>query len=379
MKIPLELIPIAYDISKKVFERKLTVTEGTKKLAFNNRMNVGSARDYIYDFRYLMQGKKFSRTLNVSSMEYFMGNILKDYGHFQLSNALTSLLKHIEYFESKRKCHLHEMRAIHSNYLSKINFPDLVTDETQVLQNIRTIEDCLTEGTEDERQRVAKLIRDGICFVAYQVDGEIRFAPSRFLGYVNNSLTAHSINDTKSGGETNRAINTILKSKPLKNTLLKEKYYEYCNGLGITPGNEGAFGNERKFWKWNLPVDFSSNKELTGEFPEGKMVERSHKFRERNSQVVRLAKSNFKMKYGKLFCEICQFDFEKTYGYDGRDFIEGHHTIAVSEMPPEYKTKPEEIALLCSNCHRMIHKKRPWLTMKDLKKLLNKKINAQEN
>jgi len=79
MKIPLDLIPIAYDISKNVYEGKLKISERVKLLVGANRMNGGSARDYFYNFRYLMQGKKFSRTLNADSMNYFFENFLKDY------------------------------------------------------------------------------------------------------------------------------------------------------------------------------------------------------------------------------------------------------------------------------------------------------------
>jgi predicted HNH restriction endonuclease len=122
-----------------------------------------------------------------------------------------------------------------------------------------------------------------------------------------------------------------------------------------------------------MQSDFLSNRELTGEFPEGRIIEKTHKARERNYQVIDLAKSNFKRKYGRLICQVCKFDFEEKYGKIGVDFIEGHHTIAVSEMSPEHKTKPEEIAMLCSNCHRMVHKKRPWITMEQLSELLNKK------
>lgn len=98
---------------------------------------------------------------------------------------------------------------------------------------------------------------------------------------------------------------------------------------------------------------FNDNEELTGEFPEGKVIERIHKSRERNSQVIQIAKHNFKTKYGKLFCQIYGFYFEATYGEIGKDFIEAHHTIPVSEM------KPEDITMLCSNCHKMVHKRRP--------------------
>jgi predicted HNH restriction endonuclease len=34
------------------------------------------------------------------------------------------------------------------------------------------------------------------------------------------------------------------------------------------------------------------------------------------------------------------------------------------------KTRAADIALVCSNCHRMLHRRRPWLTMSDLKTLL---------
>lgn len=128
--------------------------------------------------------------------------------------------------------------------------------------------------------------------------------------------------------------------------------------------------------KLEIDHDFENNEDLTGEFPEGKIVERTHKARERNSQVISLAKEKFKKLKGRLYCQVCGFDFEKTYGQIGKDFIEGHHTIAVSEMSNDHKTKVEDIAMLCANCHRMVHKKRPWLTMKNLGKLLKTKKNG---
>ena len=109
---------------------------------------------------------------------------------------------------------------------------------------------------------------------------------------------------------------------------------------------------------------------LDERFPEGKIIERIHKSRERNYKVINLAKEKFIKKNGRLFCQVCGFDFENTYGKLGKGFIEGHHTIAVSEMSYDHKTRIEDIVLVCSNCHRMIHKKRPWLRMDELKKIL---------
>lgn len=370
-KIPDTIIPTAYTISKKVYEGNLTLSEATKQLV-NKSLNTSSARDYIYGFRYLMNGKRFTRTLNATSMDYFFQNILIDYGASQLPNPLSALMKHIEYYEEQQNTTMLQMRAIHRKYSDKVSEPILITKLEQLTQNIDTIEYYLTEANDDERLETSMLIKRGTCFVAYKVGKEFRFAPSRFLGYEYNKLFKHSTSDID-GRETNKAINAILKSKPSGDALLEQKYIDYCLKLGIKPQMKGgAYGVPRKFWILNLEFDFRDNNELSGEFPEGKIVERTHKARERNSLVIELAKRNFKKKNGKLYCQVCNFDFEEIYGNIGKDFIEGHHTIAVSEMPPDYKTKPEEIAMLCGNCHRMVHKKRPWLTMEELTKLLKK-------
>ena len=40
-------------------------------------------------------------------------------------------------------------------------------------------------------------------------------------------------------------------------------------------------------------------------------------------------------------------------------------------MGKGYETKIEEIAIVCSNCHRMLHRKRPWLKIDELKNIRN--------
>jgi 5-methylcytosine-specific restriction endonuclease McrA len=109
------------------------------------------------------------------------------------------------------------------------------------------------------------------------------------------------------------------------------------------------------------------------EFPEGKEIERRHKARERNQGLIRLAKEIFRREHdGQLYCEVCEFSFHSEYGQLGRDYIEGHHLIPLSEPSRKTKTKIEDIALVCSNCHRMLDRRRPWLGRSELKKLLQK-------
>lgn len=134
---------------------------------------------------------------------------------------------------------------------------------------------------------------------------------------------------------------------------------------GIGKGHWGL----REFEPSGNNVDLTEDD--TG-FPEGKKKLRQHICRERNAKVIKLAKEKFKAEHGELYCEACKFKFKDIYGDIGDDFIEGHHEIPVSEIPEGYKTKVEDIILLCSNCHRMIHKKRPWIKREELNKLFIK-------
>lgn len=108
-------------------------------------------------------------------------------------------------------------------------------------------------------------------------------------------------------------------------------------------------------------------------FPEGKLKLKQHLAKERNSKVVKLAKARYLKKHNKLICQVCEFDFVDRYGDLGEGYIEGHHTKPISEMVENETTKVKDIALVCANCHRMLHRKRPWLTINELKEILVRK------
>lgn len=57
-------------------------------------------------------------------------------------------------------------------------------------------------------------------------------------------------------------------------------------------------------------------------------------------------------------CQVCSFSFAEAYGTHGEGFIEVHHLYPVSEYDKEVDVNPlKDMAVLCSNCHRMIHRK----------------------
>ncbi len=58
-------------------------------------------------------------------------------------------------------------------------------------------------------------------------------------------------------------------------------------------------------------------------------------------------------------CLVCGFDFAATYGEHGEGYIEVHHLRSVSSLGEETLVDPKvDMTVLCSNCHRMIHRKR---------------------
>jgi 5-methylcytosine-specific restriction protein A len=113
------------------------------------------------------------------------------------------------------------------------------------------------------------------------------------------------------------------------------------------------------------PKEIISDDEEEGE--EGQILTRTHRYRERNTKLVKRKKERVLKEQGTLSCEVCGFDFVKVYGDRGNGFIECHHTKPVSELVVGEKTKISDLSLVCSNCHRMIHRKRPWLSVEELK------------
>lgn len=102
-------------------------------------------------------------------------------------------------------------------------------------------------------------------------------------------------------------------------------------------------------------------------FPEGKERYRLHKSKERSGELIKAAKQKRLQSDPNLACEVCGFSFVDKYGELGEGFIEAHHLFPISKLTEETKTKIEDLALVCSNCHRMLHRKRPWLELQQLK------------
>ena len=107
------------------------------------------------------------------------------------------------------------------------------------------------------------------------------------------------------------------------------------------------------------------------EAEEGRILTRIHRSRERSRVLVEKKKASVLKAFGRLKCEACSFDFELKYGDRGKGFIESHHIKPLHTLTPGEKTRLDDLALVCSNCHRILHAKRPWLTIEELRRIIH--------
>ncbi len=95
-----------------------------------------------------------------------------------------------------------------------------------------------------------------------------------------------------------------------------------------------------------------------------------HKVKERNYSFMKKCKELYAQKDKYLHCEICNFSFYERYGEIGLNFIEGHHIYPIAELTEETKMKSTDIIMICSNCHKMIHRQYPCLTQDNLREII---------
>jgi hypothetical protein len=81
-----------------------------------------------------------------------------------------------------------------------------------------------------------------------------------------------------------------------------------------------------------------------------------HRRREASLRRMKIRQAQL-LNNGRLVCEVrnCNFDFEETYGEFGAGYAQVHHRKPLSEAGEGRKVKLTELAVVCANCHAMIH------------------------
>jgi 5-methylcytosine-specific restriction protein A len=106
------------------------------------------------------------------------------------------------------------------------------------------------------------------------------------------------------------------------------------------------------------------------EFQEGAVLTRLHNRRERDPKASAKKKAAVLQETGRLQCEACGFDFAVAYGELGVGFAECHHRLPLASLGSRTATRLADLAILCANCHRMIHKTRPLMSVEEFKRVV---------
>ncbi|MEG3897838.1 MULTISPECIES: HNH endonuclease [unclassified Microcoleus] len=147
--------------------------------------------------------------------------------------------------------------------------------------------------------------------------------------------------------------------------------------INVSLGEEDRFEDYLKcLWDWQSPLQVQESVTTTKFFPDE--VDLVQTFREGAVRQVsvnayeREPKARQKcIDYYGSSCYICDFDFGKTFGQPGKGFIHVHHLKPLSEIAEEYEIDPiKDLRPVCPNCHAMIHRSSPPLSLEQIKMLL---------
>jgi hypothetical protein len=161
------------------------------------------------------------------------------------------------------------------------------------------------------------------------------------------------------------------------------RYYPFTLNAGVLRLNQGQYLTRctpMLFQHIEAVLEIDSQLPASGqtgednspahEFSEGRRMSAERQFFARNPALTDAAKK----KYG-FVCQICKFDFGRAYGPLGEGYIEAHHLSPLSERNPstwteKLRTSVDQVRVLCANCHRMIHRRRPALSIEDVRRAL---------
>ncbi len=121
---------------------------------------------------------------------------------------------------------------------------EFVKTRDDVIDNIKTLYSYLNNKDNTELISFAsRIIKNGKVYAVEIIDSHICFAPSRFVGYKDNTMEKHMTNDEKNGNDTNAVLNSLYNrvSDERLNTLFQKELAVF-----------GLSSHNKEFW---IPKD----------------------------------------------------------------------------------------------------------------------------
>jgi 5-methylcytosine-specific restriction protein A len=240
---------------------------------------------------------------------------------------------------------------------------ELVANIDEIIANIYRLEE-MRAGSAAERKFHQGRIKNGKVFVAFEHEDSLVFAPSKFAGYRENNLHHLSRLGERHGSATNARISRLLGgeigSGHREHGRLDSAYQQYCRSAGIFPSLNPR---PRRYWLVQARTIYPDEVDQGQPCVEGakKLVAVNRYERDPRARQACLAHYGFD-------CSACGFNFEETYGDLGQDYIHVHHLIPIHTIGEEYEVDPiKDLRPVCPNCHAMLHRAEPCLTIESLR------------
>ena len=144
--------------------------------------------------------------------------------------------------------------------------------------------------------------------------------------------------------------------------VLHLKYYEALRG-GRLKKVRDIQSKHAALINYSAPNVFPEEVPDGEQFSEGAVTKTFVNVYERNPDARMMCINHYGCK-----CVVCDFNFEECYGEIGRSFIHVHHLVELSTISGEYEVDPvKDLRPVCPNCHAMIHRKKPALSIEQIK------------
>jgi|GEM_PF-3323734 len=381
-------IAAAYDMARAVNAVQMRRVDAIRALVQGHNIDESNSAIFIDAMRALFDGRVYKMALGLEAVAYCVDRITESDGIDGRRRALAAYLANIEYYERNEERRTGRSRIRREHRALYRRLIEVGGRGSADLDGVVDVDSEVSE-TSGTRQN-APWSRDELIlaldlYMRHRAAPPAKDAPEiQELSDVLNNLGA--VLGQRTSGTYRNENGVYMK---LMNFRRLDPQYTADGKKGLSRGNKDeAFvwsefaGNPvrlaevAQFIRANV-TKHANDSDLAGpeepsieEAEEGRVATRVHRYRERDRRLVEKVKSQALKKHGRLFCVACNFDFSKQYGDAGAGIIDVHHTKPVHTMQPGEKTKVSDLVLLCSNCHRVVHSRRKWLTVEELRSAL---------
>jgi 5-methylcytosine-specific restriction protein A len=125
-------IHAAFALAGDVYDAKVAPRIAARRLNDETGLNIGSAQAFFVQFRSMLTGVVFKRSLSAEAAEYFLSRLHATRGQSAAEKAVVALWEHIAYYESLGHGRLNKLRSVVAAF--EMALPGLPSSEAKAAE-----------------------------------------------------------------------------------------------------------------------------------------------------------------------------------------------------------------------------------------------------